>query len=278
MFRALVLGTRDYLRKNGFKKAVIGLSGGIDSSVTACVAVEALGKENVTGVSMPSRYTSTETKSDARKLAENLDIEFYEIPIEPVFKAFLEILKPVFKDLPPDVTEENLQARIRGTILMAISNKFGHIVLSTGNKSEMAVGYCTLYGDMVGGFAVLKDVPKTLVYEIAEFINKKHGREVIPRSVLERPPTAELRPGQKDEDDLPPYRMLDPIIRLYVEEDKKHDEISRTLGYDVKLVRRVIRMIMANEYKRRQAPPGVKITPRAFGKDWRFPIAKRFSI
>ncbi|GIW47664.1 MAG: hypothetical protein KatS3mg078_1541 [Deltaproteobacteria bacterium] len=263
------------LRKNGFKKVVIGLSGGIDSSLVAVIATEALGKENVIGVSMPSRYSSESSITDAQLLSKNLGIELLSIPIEKAFSAYLDTLSDVFRGKEQDVTEENIQARIRGNILMALSNKFGWLVLTTGNKSEMSVGYCTLYGDMVGGFAVLKDVPKTFVYRLSEFYNRWKGREVIPKSVLEKPPSAELRPGQKDTDTLPPYEVLDPILKAYVEEDLGIEEIA-ALGFDEGLVRRVVRMVDLNEYKRRQAPPGIKITPRAFGKDRRFPITNLY--
>ncbi len=272
---ALVTGTRDYLRKNGFVKAVIGLSGGVDSALVAAVAVEALGKENVIGVTMPSKYTSEGTYSDAGTLARNLDIRFIELPIRDTFEAFLGTLGEVFRDTEPDVTEENIQARIRGTLLMALSNKFGWLVLTTGNKSETATGYCTLYGDMAGGFAVIKDVPKIMVYRICRLINDRAGRAVIPESILTRPPTAELRPDQKDQDSLPPYEVLDPIVKLYVEDDFGVEDII-TRGFDPDTVRRVVRLCDISEYKRRQAPPGVKITPRAFGRDRRLPITNRF--
>lgn len=275
IYRALVLGVHDYVRKNGFKKVIIGLSGGIDSSLTAVIAVDALGRENVTGLSMPSIYSSEGTQSDARKLADNLGIKLITISIEGVFRAYLETFQEEFRGLKPDVTEENLQARIRGNILMAISNKYGALVLTTGNKSEMGVGYCTLYGDMAGGFAVIKDVPKTLVYKLSRYRNRKEGRSLIPRSVLDREPSAELRPNQRDEDTLPPYSLLDPILEAYVEEDKSSEEIVAR-GFNRRIVKRVIHMVDSNEYKRRQGPPGVKITPRAFGKDRRFPITNRY--
>lgn len=275
IYKALVLGTRDYLHKNNFKQAIVGMSGGIDSSLTTVIAVDALGKENVLGVSMPSRYSSSETQSDARKLAENLGIRFVVIPIEKMFRAYLETLTPVFEGYEPDITEENIQARIRGNILMALSNKFGALVLSTGNKSEVSVGYCTLYGDMAGGFSVLKDVPKLLVYKLAEYRNKIEGSELIPRSVFIRPPTAELRPNQKDSDSIPEYEILDPILHAYVEEDKSVEEIIE-MGFDRETVVRVARLVDRNEYKRRQAAPGIKITPRAFGKDRRMPITNRY--
>jgi len=275
MLRALVLGTRDYIRKNGFKKVVIGLSGGIDSSLVAAIAVEALGKENVVGVLMPSMYTSKESIEDATKLAENLGIKTFTIPITDVFQSYLNALRDIFKNTEFDVTEENIQARIRGNYLMALSNKFGWIVLTTGNKSEMATGYATLYGDMAGGFAVLKDVYKTDVYKIARWINKKKGREIIPQRIFEKPPSAELRPGQTDQEKLPPYEVLDRILKLYVEEDRSLDEIIKE-GFPRETVASVINMVDGNEYKRRQAPPGIKITKRAFGKDRRMPITNGY--
>jgi len=275
VFLALVLGTRDYVRKNGFSRVLVGLSGGVDSALVAALAVEALGRKAVKGVSMPGPFTSRGTRADAAKVAKNLGIEFLEIPIGPVFESYLKALKPAFKGRKPDVAEENLQARIRGNYLMALSNKFGWLVLTTGNKSELATGYCTLYGDMAGGFAVIKDVPKTLVYAVAEFINARAGRDRIPRSVLERPPTAELRPNQTDQDTLPPYAELDPIMKAYVEEDLSFEEIVAK-GAKPATVKKVIRMVDGNEYKRRQGPPGIKITERAFGKDWRLPITNRY--
>ncbi|MBM3708530.1 MAG: NAD+ synthase [Actinobacteria bacterium] len=275
IYSALVLGTRDYIRKNGFKKVILGLSGGIDSSLTAVIAVDALGKDNVIGVTMPSQYTSSETRSDAEILAEKLGIQFMTIPINPIFATYLELLKEPFGDSNYGIEAENLQARIRGNILMALSNRFGWLVLTTGNKSETAVGYCTLYGDMAGGFAVIKDVPKTLVYELSEYFNNKSQREIIPKSVFVRPPTAELRPNQKDEDSLPTYLILDPILRAYVEEDKSYNDIV-SYGFSPDTVRDVIKMVDRSEYKRRQAPPGVKITPKAFGRDRRLPITNRY--
>jgi NAD+ synthase (glutamine-hydrolysing) len=275
IYAALVLGTRDYVHKNGFRQAVIGLSGGIDSSVTAVIAAEALGPENVTGVSMPSRYTSKASLEDARILARNLGIRFMEIPIDDTFQAYLDMLAEPFMGTERGVAEENIQARIRGNILMALSNKFGWLVLTTGNKSEMSVGYATLYGDMAGGFAVIKDVPKMVVYELARMRNAR--RQVIPPRVLERPPTAELRENQTDQDTLPPYEVLDPILEAYVEEDRSFHEIV-TQGFDPAMVSRVIRMVDRNEYKRRQAPPGVKITERAFGRDRRLPITNQYSV
>ena len=275
VYEALVLGTRDYVRKNGFKHVVVGLSGGIDSSLVAAIAVEALGRENVSGVTMPSPYSSSGTKKDARRLAANLGIDFQALPITRVFKAFKRTLAAPFKGLKEDVAEENIQARIRGTLLMALSNKFGWLVLTTGNKSEIAVGYSTLYGDMAGGFAVIKDVPKTLVYEVARRVNVRAGRPVIPQSVFDRAPSAELRPGQTDQDTLPPYPELDAILQAYVEEDRGVSELVGR-GFPEETVRRVTRMVDVNEYKRRQGPIGVKITPRAFGRDWRLPIVNRF--
>ncbi len=272
-YKALVVGVRDYIKKNGFEKVVIGLSGGIDSSLTAVIAVDALGKENVKGVLMPSQYTSKESIEDALELAKNLGIETFTIPIKNIFEDYLKELAPIFEGTKPNITEENLQARIRGNLLMALSNKFGWIVLATGNKSEMSVGYATLYGDMVGGFAVLKDVLKTKVYELSEYRNSIS--KVIPQRVLEKPPSAELRPNQKDEDELLPYHILDEIIRLYVEEDIPPRDIIK-MGFDAEAVRKVINMIDKNEYKRRQAPIGIRITERAFGKDRRMPITNRF--
>jgi len=275
VFEALVLGTHDYVTKNGFKHVVIGLSGGIDSALVAAIAVEALGHENVTGVTMPSPYSSSGTRADARRIAKNLGIEFMVAPITPVFGAFKRALAKAFKGLPEDVAEENIQARIRGTLLMALSNKFGWLVLTTGNKSEIGVGYSTLYGDMAGGFAVIKDVPKTLVYEVARHVNERAGRAVIPETIFTRPPSAELRPDQCDQDSLPPYPVLDAILEAYVEQDKSVADIVAQ-GVDAETVRRVVRMVDVNEYKRRQGPIGVKITPRAFGRDWRLPIVNRF--
>jgi NAD+ synthase (glutamine-hydrolysing) len=275
VYQALILGTGDYCRKNNFSKAVIGLSGGIDSSLTAAVAADALGPDQVYGIAMPTRYSSGHSLEDAEKLAKNLGIHFLKIPIEKVFQAYLEILKPHFKKLPEDLTEENLQPRIRGTLLMGLSNKFGWLVLTTGNKSETGVGYSTLYGDTAGGFAVLKDVPKTLVYSLSLYRNQLHDLDVIPRRVLEKPPSAELRPDQKDSDSLPSYEQLDPILTAYVEESCSIDEIV-SRGFDREMVQKVIRMVDRNEYKRRQNPPGIKITSRAFGKDWRLPITNRY--
>lgn len=275
VYGALVMGTRDYVRKNGFRRVVVGLSGGIDSALTAAIAVDALGREGVVGVSMPSPFSSSGTRADARRVARNLGIEFLTLPITPATRAFRRVLAPPFKGLKEDVAEENIQARVRGTLLMALSNKFGWLVLTTGNKSETGVGYCTLYGDMAGGFAVIKDVPKTLVYALAAWRNAQGGSRVIPESVIRRAPSAELRPNQTDQDTLPPYEMLDAILEAYVEEDRSLADIV-ALGYDASTVRQVVAMVDRNEYKRRQAPPGVKITPRAFGRDWRLPISNRF--
>ena len=275
VYEALVMGVRDYVQKSGFKRVIIGMSGGIDSSLTAAIAVDALGGENVLGVLMPSRFTSEESVVDAADASERLGMELWNIPIEGSFTALLDALDGAFAGTTPGVAEENLQARIRGNLLMSISNKFGWMVLTTGNKSEMATGYATLYGDMAGGFAALKDVPKTLVYEAAAYRNERGPRPVIPESVMTKAPTAELRDNQKDEDSLPPYSVLDPIIRAYVEEDWSLDAIV-DMGYDAETVKRVITMVDRNEYKRRQAPPGVKITPRAFGRDRRLPIVNRY--
>ena len=275
IYSALVLGTGDYIRKNGFQRVLIGLSGGIDSALTAAVAVDALGKQGVVGVGMPSQYSSKESLDDAKLLAKNLGIRFLTIPITEIFQAYLKTLSPSFKGLKPDVTEENIQARIRGNILMALSNKWGWLVLTTGNKSEMSVGYCTLYGDMAGGYAVLKDVPKTLVYELTKLKNKKEKRNIIPKRVFIKPPSAELRPNQKDEDSLPPYPVLDPILQAYVEEDKGVEDIAK-IGFKERLIKEVIQMVDRNEYKRRQSPPGVKITHRALGKDRRLPVTNKY--
>ncbi|MFQ5863002.1 MAG: NAD(+) synthase, partial [Candidatus Brocadiales bacterium] len=270
---ALTLGLRDYISKNGLGKVVLGLSGGIDSSLTAAIAVDALGRDAVCGVFMPSFYTSKESDEDVLELVRNLGITLKTIPIHKEFTDYLRSLKVHFGGYPKDVTEENIQARIRGNILMALSNKFGYLVLNTGNKSEVSCGYCTIYGDMVGGFGVLKDVPKTLVYELARFRNAE--REIIPRRVIKKEPSAELRPGQKDSDTLPPFDVLDPILKAYVEEDRSFEEIVAK-GYDKKIVKKVITMVDKNEYKRRQAAPGIKITPKAFGKDRRMPIANKY--
>ena len=283
IYQALMLGVRDYVHKNGFHGVVIGLSGGVDSALTAAIAVDALGKDHVVGVMMPSMYTSTESQQDATELATRLGIRLMTIPVTELYGAYLKQLTPVFDRRPADSTEENLQARIRGTYLMALSNKFGWMVLTTGNKSEFSVGYTTLYGDMAGGFAVLKDVPKTLVYQLANHRNRRPGtgrggsaEPVIPQRTIDRPPTAELRPGQTDQDALPPYDRLDPILQAYVEEDQSPEEIVAG-GADPETVRKVIAMVIRSEYKRRQAPPGVKITPRALGKDRRMPITNRYT-
>ncbi len=275
VWEALVLGTRDYLHKTGFTRAYIGLSGGIDSSVVAAVAVDALGPGNVTGVSMPSRFSSDHSRDDARDLAANLGIEYLSIPIEPAHGAMLDMLAGAFDGSEPGLAEENLQSRQRGNILMSLANKFGALVLTTGNKSEMATGYATLYGDMAGGFAVLKDVPKTLTYAIARWRNEAAARDLIPQTVLDKPPSAELRPDQLDADSLPPYEVLDPILEAYVEGDRSGPEIV-AMGFDEATVRHVLSLVDRNEYKRRQSPPGVKITPRAFGRDRRLPIANRY--
>ena len=277
VYRALVLGVSDYVKKNGFKKVVLGLSGGIDSSLAAAIAADALGRENVIGVAMPSPYTSSESQEDAENLASNFKIKFKSIPIVDAIKAYERMLSSEFQGLTPDVTEENLQARIRANILMALSNKFGWLVLTTGNKSESSVGYCTLYGDMAGGFGVIKDVPKTLVYELARYRNSIEETEVIPRRVLIKPPSAELRPEQKDTDSLPPYSILDPILQAYVEEDKSLEEIL-SMGFEEEIVKEVIRLVNRNEYKRRQSPPGIKITPRGLGKDRRLPISNKYRV
>ncbi len=275
LLAALSLGTRDYAHKCGFRTAVIGLSGGIDSSLAAAIAARALGPENVWGVSMPSAYSSEGSLTDARKLAENLGIHYQVIPIEKIFQTFLDGLGPRFGGASPDVAEENLQARVRGNILMALSNKFGHLVLSTGNKSEIAVGYCTLYGDMVGGLAVISDLSKTAVYALARYVNRE--AEIIPSASLTKPPSAELRPGQKDQDTLPPYDVLDPIVDGAIEESLTEAEIVAR-GFDPEVVRRVFGMIRANEYKRQQAAPGLKVTGRAFGVGRRYPLAMRYRL
>ena len=273
VYQALITGTRDYVEKNGFKKVIIGLSGGIDSALTAAIAVDGLGRDRVVGLSMPSQFSAEMSRVDAQELAGNLEIEFRVIPIKKVFKAYLGILENSFASLKLDITEENIQARIRGNIIMAFSNKFGYLVLTTGNKSEIATGYCTLYGDMAGGFAVLKDIPKTLVYRLAAYRNGLNP--VIPERTIKRPPSAELRPNQKDSDTLPDYAVLDPILAAYVEENLSPKKIIGR-GFEKGTVRRVTALVDRNEYKRRQAPPGVKITSRAFGKDWRLPITNAF--
>lgn len=274
--RALVLGIRDYMRKCGFREAVLGFSGGIDSSVVACLAVEAIGADRVTGVAMPSRYSSPHSVEDARSLAENLGVRFLEIPIDGPHRAMEDALADAFTGREPDVAEENIQARLRGDILMALSNKFGWIVLSTGNKSELAVGYCTLYGDMVGGLAAISDVPKTMVYALARHLNASWPSPPIPERVIEKPPSAELKPDQTDQDSLPPYDVLDPILDLYVRQERSREEIVDA-GFDPETVSRVIRMVDRNEYKRQQAAPGLKVTGRAFGFGRRMPIAQRYN-
>jgi NAD+ synthase (glutamine-hydrolysing) len=282
-YRALVLGTRDYVHKCRFAKTLVGLSGGIDSAVVAAIAVDALGAENVLGVSMPGPFSSEGSKTDAEAVARNLGIEFKTIPITSVYESYLAALKPVFGKRKPDVAEENIQARIRGNYLMALSNKFGSMVLSTGNKSELAVGYCTLYGDMAGGLAVISDVPKLMVYALAEYVNQKARREagnskaeVIPKSTIEKPPSAELRENQKDVDSLPPYDVLDRILKSYIEDVRGPQEIADKYGYDLKLVREIAALVDRSEYKRKQAAPGLKLTSRAFGFGRPFPIAQRF--
>ena len=275
VYQALVLGTRDYVSKTGFEKVLVALSGGIDSSLVATVGVDALGAENVVGLSMPSRYSSEGSILDARELAENLGIELRTLPIEDAFSAYLDTLHDEFDGTKSDLAEQNVQSRIRGNLIMAVSNKPGWLVLTTGNKSEMAVGYATIYGDMAGGFAAIKDVPKTMVYELCEYRNSQGDKPVIPISVIEKPPSAELKPDQKDEDSLPPYSVLDPILKAYVEEDRSFDDIVE-MGFDENVVKETITLVDRNEYKRRQAPPGIKITPRNFGRDRRMPIANQY--
>lgn len=276
VFRALRLGLYDYVHKNGFEKVMVGVSGGVDSAVVIALAALALGPDNVSALIMPSCYTSKETLADAKKVCDNLGVKYYTANIDEIFQCYLRDLEPFFKKEKRDKTEENLQARIRGNLLMAFSNKFGHLILNTGNKSEVSAGYCTLYGDMVGGFGVLKDIPKLLVYRLAHYINQICSKKVIPLSVIKRAPSAELKPNQKDEDTLPPYRLLDAIIKLYVEEDRALDEIVK-LGFRKDIVKKVIKMVDSSEYKRRQATIGIKITPRAFGKDRRMPITNKFN-
>ena len=275
VYKALVTGTKDYVQKSGFGKVVIGLSGGIDSALTAVIAVDALEAENVTTVFMPSHYSSDQSRIDAQELADNLGISMYTLPIDKLLEGYLQTLEFMFSGREPDTTEENLQARIRGNMLMAMSNKFGWLVLVTGNKSEMATGYCTLYGDMAGGFAVIKDVPKTLVQQLASYKNYVTGKSLVPVSILEKPPSAELRPDQKDEDSLPPYKELDPILKSYVEDDLTVDEIL-SMGASQDHLLRTVQLVDGSEYKRRQSPPGVKITPRAFGRDRRLPLVNRY--
>jgi NAD+ synthase (glutamine-hydrolysing) len=275
VYEALCLGLRDYVGKNGFERVLLGLSGGIDSALTACVAVDALGAQRVACAVMPSPYSSPETQADARTLAGNLGIERFELELEPLMEAYAEVLAEPFRGTEPGTAEENIQARIRGNLLMALSNKFGWLVLTTGNKSEYSVGYTTLYGDMAGGFGVLKDVPKTLVYRLAHHRNQGAPQPVIPPGIVARPPSAELRPDQRDTDSLPPYDLLDAILEAYVEEDQGRDQLIRR-GMPEQVVDRVIRLVDSAEYKRRQAPPGIKITPKAFGRDRRLPITNRF--
>ncbi len=276
VYEALTLGLRDYVRKNGFSTVVLGLSGGVDSALTACLAADALGPEHVVGLVMPSRFSSSATQEDARQVATALGIELKEVSIEPVFSAYLKTLTPFFAGRPADVTEQNIQARVRGNLLMALSNKFGWLVLTTGNKSELATGYCTLYGDMAGGFAVIKDVPKMLVYQLAKFRNRRGPGSPIPARVLTRAPTAELAPHQTDQDTLPPYGMLDRILKAYVEEDRSLQDILAQNRFRPPTARRVLQMVDRSEYKRRQGAPGIKITPKAFGKDRRMPITNRY--
>lgn len=275
VYRALVLGTRDYVQKSGFSKVLIGLSGGIDSALTAAIAVAALGKDNVVGITMPSRFNTAETQNDAKTLADNLGIQFHALPIGGILEPFSKTLSAVDGWDEKGLAYENLQARVRGTLLMSLSNQFGWMVLTTGNKSETAVGYSTLYGDTAGGFAVIKDVPKTLVYKLCDYINSKAGRKMIPQTTIDRTPSAELREGQKDSDSLPEYDVLDAILKDYIEHDKSPMELMQS-GYDQALVRRVVRMIDRSEYKRRQSPPGIKITPKAFGRDRRMPIVNHY--
>jgi NAD+ synthase/NAD+ synthase (glutamine-hydrolysing) len=275
-FAALALGVRDYVRKCGFKRVIIGLSGGIDSALTAAIAVEALGAENVMGVGMPSPYSSQGSIDDSRELAANLGIRFELIQISSIFSSYREILKPLFAQCAEDTTEENIQSRIRGTLLMALSNKYGALVLSTGNKSEIAVGYCTLYGDMAGGLDVLADVPKTMVYRISHYVNSL--RPTIPASTLEKPPSAELRPDQKDSDSLPPYDVLDAVLEDYVEDNRSAAQIAEERKLDIQFVNKIVRMVERNEFKRQQAAPTLKISEKAFGMGRRFPIAAKIQI
>jgi NAD+ synthase/NAD+ synthase (glutamine-hydrolysing) len=277
VYEALVLGTRDYIRKCGFERVLIGLSGGIDSSLTAAIAVDALGAHNVTGVGMPGPFSSEGSIRDARALAQNLGIRFEMAPISPMYGEFLRVLDPLFAGARRDVTEENLQARLRGVTLMALSNKWGALVLTTGNKSELAVGYCTLYGDMCGGLAVISDVPKTLVYELSRAANRRRHACAIPESVFEKPPSAELRPNQKDSDSLPPYEILDEVLRAYVEDDQAPRQIARDLGLPLETVVDIVNKVDRNEYKRQQAAPGLKVTSKAFGMGRRFPIAQKYA-
>jgi NAD+ synthase (glutamine-hydrolysing) len=276
VYQALAMGTRDYIRKCGFERVIVGLSGGIDSALTVAIAVDAVGKENVIGVGMPGPYSSEHSITDARDLAHNLGIRFELIPIESQYQAFLGVLEPLFDESKIGVTEENLQSRLRGVTLMALSNKWGALVLTTGNKSELAVGYCTLYGDMCGGLAIISDVPKTLVYSLARVANQRHSN-AIPENTFVKPPSAELRPDQKDTDSLPPYEMLDQILRLYIENNESPQQIADALALPMTLVRDIVNKVDRNEYKRQQAAPGLKVTTKAFGIGRRFPIAQRFS-
>ncbi|MCX7603074.1 MAG: NAD+ synthase [Bryobacteraceae bacterium] len=275
-YDALVLGTRDYIRKCGFRSVLVGLSGGIDSSLVAAIATDAIGPDHVTGVSMPGPFSSDHSLTDARALAQNLGIRFEVIPITPAYRTVLETLAPVFRGAPPDVTEENIQSRLRGLVLMALSNKWGSLVLTTGNKSEIAMGYCTLYGDMAGGLSVISDVPKTMVYRLSRLVNTRRPG-TIPENVFVKPPSAELRPNQKDSDSLPEYEILDPILKAYIEELKSPAEIAAELRQPLELVRSIINTVDRNEYKRQQAAPGLKVTTKAFGMGRRYPIAQRFS-
>ena len=275
IFKALVLGTQDYIKKNRFSKAVIGLSGGIDSALTAVIAASAIGPENVVGVNMPSKYSSRGSIDDSEALAKNLGIRVISLPIKDVMQVYEKSLSKIFKDLPSDSAEENLQARIRGNYMMALSNKMGWLVLTTGNKSVFSVGYCTLYGDMAGGFAVIKDVPKQWVYQLSKWVNKNENYALIPEVILRKDPSAELRPNQKDTDSLPPYSLLDKVLARYIEEDQGIDELKE-IGLPMKEVKKIIKLVDANEYKRRQGPPGIKITPKAFGRDRRLPITNGY--
>ncbi len=276
IYKALVLGVQDYVRKNGFNKVLVGLSGGIDSSLTCCIAVDALGKDSVSAVTMPSRFSSRGSVNDSERLCENLGISLINLPIEPAHQAFEMMLDPYFQGTEPNVAEQNIQARIRGNLLMALSNKFGWLLLNTGNKSEMAMGYATLYGDMAGGFSVLKDIPKTLVYELSYWRNaESDDKEIIPANILMKPPSAELKPDQRDDDDLPSYEILDKILEAYVENDSSYEEM-KSLGFDSSIVKRVMKAVDTSEYKRRQSPPGIKITSRAFGRDRRMPIVNGY--
>lgn len=275
LYDALVLGTRDYCSKNGFSDVVIALSGGLDSTIVACIAVGALGAEHVHGCSMPSRYSSDHSKSDAQLLAENLGVDFRTISIEPAFQAYLDMLAPSFEGREPGLTLENIQSRCRGLLLMALSNEFGWMALTTGNKSEVAVGYFTIYGDSVGGYAIIKDVLKTRLYDLCRYVNRTAGREIIPEAVITKPPSAELRPDQRDDQSLPPYEVLDPILQLYIEDDRTAGEIIE-MGHDEDMVRRITRLVDIAEYKRRQTPPGARVSRKAFGKDRRMPITSGY--